>query len=150
MTTMTREKRNEILVRNKVNKIIMMEKNPIVINNHTNQPEEITGLVEFVDPEKGLACCFDARYYSLNACVIEDGVLHCSQMSIGGVLWGAYPDEEQLQKYNDGCIFESGKIKCIHRPDGTKVYPKNSVENMYKDMSPFAKFFVDTINKERC
>jgi hypothetical protein len=139
----------ETIENNKQKKIKAMEANPVVIDNHTDKPEIITGLVEFVDPEKGLACCFNARYYSLNACVIQDGVLHCSMASIGGVLWGAYPDEEQLQKYNDGCIFESGKIKCIHRPDGTKVYPKNSEENMYKDMSPFAKFFVDTIKKER-
>lgn len=120
MTTMERIERFQIA---KESKITAMENNPTVINNHTNAVEHITGLVEFVDPEKNLACCFNAKYYSLNACTIEDGVLHCSEISIGGVLWGAYPDAEQLKTYNEGCIFESGKIKCIHRPDGTKIYP---------------------------
>lgn len=104
-------------------KIKMMEENPVVINDHTNAIEQLTGLVEFVSPDKHLACCFDSRYYSLNACTLEDDKLHCSMVSIGGVLFGAYPDEKQLKTYNDYCLFESRKIKCIHRPDGTKVYP---------------------------
>ena len=144
MTTMQRIERLE---NNKEKKIAAMQLNPVVINNHTNKPEIITGLVEFVDPEKNLACCFNARYYSLNACVIQDGVLHCSQMSIGGVLWGAYPDAKQLKKYNDGCIFESGKIKCIHRPDGTKVYPEGVIAD--EDMSPIARYFRNLIRDER-
>ena len=101
----------------------MMEENPVVINDHTNEVEQLTGLVEFVDIKKHLACCFYARCYSLNACTLNDDKLHCSTSSIGGVLWGAYPDAEQIKAYNDSCLFESGKIKCIHRPDGTKVYP---------------------------
>ena len=103
--------------------ISRMQENPEVINNHTNKPESITGLVGFSSPNKGLACCFDARYYSLNECYIHNNELHCSTMSIGGVLFGPYPDEEDIQKYNESCIFESARIKCIHRPDGTKVYP---------------------------
>ena len=104
--------------------IKMMEQNPVVINNHTYKEEVITGLVEFVNPDKNLACCFDARYYSLNACLIDDEErLHCSTSSIGGVLRGPYPDAEQLKNYNDSCILNSFKIKCIHRPDGIKVYP---------------------------
>ena len=109
---------------NNIDTIIkMMEANPVVINNHTDKEDKITGLVEFVNSEKGLACCFDARYYSLNRCYINNGKLHCSTWSIGGVLCGAYPDEEALKKYNESCIFDGGKIKCVHLPDGTKVYP---------------------------
>lgn len=106
--------------------IKMMEENPVVIDNHTGNEEAITGLVEFVNDSKLLACCFDAKYYSLNACMVDDDdKLHCSMFSIGGVLWGAYPDDKQLKEYNAACLFESSKIKCIHRPDGSKVYPAN-------------------------
>lgn len=101
-----------------------MEEKPVVINGHTNKEEAITGLVEFVNPDKDLACCVDARYYSLNACYLnKDGKLYCSTYSIGGVLWGGYVDSEALRDYNAACLFESGKIKCVHRPDGTKIYP---------------------------
>lgn len=102
-----------------------MQENPVVINNHTNEETALTGLVEFVNPDKGLACCCDAVYYSLNLCYIDDkdGKLHCSQMSIGGVLKGAQPDSRQLKEYNESVISDGGKIKCIHLPDGNKVYP---------------------------
>ena len=101
-----------------------MQENPVVIDNHSNKPERLTGLVEFNNPYKGLACCFNAAYYSLNECYLKnDTELHCSQMSIGGVLWGAYPDAEQLKEYNESCCQEGGKIKCLYRPDGTIVYP---------------------------
>ena len=110
--------------RTKETKIIMMEENPVVINNHTGVEETITGLVEFNNSNKDLACCFNSRYYSLNACILDDDdMLHCSTFSIGGVLWGAYPNAQQLKEYNKNCLFDSWKIKCIHRPDGTKVYP---------------------------
>lgn len=114
---MTTEIKNEIIKR--------MEQNPVVIDDHNNQPAEITGLVEFVNDEKDLACCFDSRYYSLNPCKLrtDTGELHCSMYSIGGVLMGPYPNEEDLKRYNDSCVLNSFKIKCIHRPDGTKVYP---------------------------
>jgi hypothetical protein len=110
---------------NNINTIVKtMETNPVVIDNHTNKEEAITGLVEFNNSDNGLACCFDARYYSLNRCYIDnDEKLHCSTWSIGGVLWGPYPDAEALKEYNESCIYDSAKIKCIHRPDGTKVYP---------------------------
>ena len=109
---------------NKETLIKMMEENPVVIDGHTKKSETITGLVEFVNPDKQLACCWDARYYSLNACTLnKENKLYCSTCSIGGVLFGAYPDAEALKTYNEGCLFEGGKIKCIHRPDGTKVYP---------------------------
>ena len=108
--------------------IKVMQKNPVVINDHTNEPEDITGLIEFNNPDKGLACCFDSRYYSLNECYLKNNnELHCSTWSIGGVLFGAEPDEMQLRNYNSNCVFDGGKIKCIHRPDGTKVYPAESV-----------------------
>ena len=96
----------------------------VVINDHTKKPEAITGVVEFV-ADKGLACMFDARYYSLNLCYRDedDDKLHCSQMSIGGVLWGGRPDAEQLKKYNEGCCQEGGKIVCCHMADGTTIYP---------------------------
>lgn len=106
--------RNEMIIK-------MMEENPVVIDDHTNMQEKLTGLVEFRNPDKGLACCVDALYYSLNACLVKDEKLHCSEASIGGVLWGE--DPEQLKEYNNSCIFEGGKIKCIHRPDGSKIYP---------------------------
>ena len=124
---MTRKERNKLA-------ISLMETSPLIINDHTNELEEITGLVEFNNPNKDLACCFKAQYYSLNACEINiNGQLHCSEISIGGILWGAYPDSEQLKKYNDNCVLNSFKIKCIHRPDGTKVYPANDIEEMNDD-----------------
>lgn len=108
--------------------VLMMENNPTVINNHNGMEEKITGLVEFVDPYMGLACCFDSRYYSLNACYKDkNNKLHCSTSSIAGVLEGARPTPKQLAEYNTNMdIFEfnkTRKIKCIHLPDGTKVYP---------------------------
>jgi hypothetical protein len=148
--------RIEILKRNNIKKIEAMKLNPVVVNNHTGEEEEITGLVEFVNPEKGLACCFNARYYSLNACVIQDSKLHCSTMAIGGVLWGAYPDSEQLTKYNNDQLFDGGKIKCIYRPDGSIVYPlvredEPEEEGIVEEaqLSAFAAFFVNKINEER-
>ena len=130
VTTMKKKTREELLQLNHEKKIKAMMLNPVVINDHTDEEEQITGLVEFNNPEKGLACCFDARYYSLNACTIEDGRLHCSQMSIGCVLWGAYPDGDQLKKYNDSQLFESGKIKCIYRPDGSVVFPNDGTTDL--------------------
>ena len=113
---MTQERKSQI--------IKMMKTSPVVIDNHNNKLKEITGLVEFNNPKTPLACCFDARCYSLNACTMDkNGNLHCSTISIGDVLWGAYPDAEQLKKYNEDCLFDSGKIKCIYRPDGTIIYP---------------------------
>ena len=102
---------------------MMARDGAVVINDHTKKPEAITGLVEFV-ADKGLACMFDSMYYSLNLCYKDekDDILHCSQMSIGGVLWGI-PDSKQLKEYNDSQIFNSGKIKCCHMLDGTTVYP---------------------------
>ena len=103
--------------------IKIMEENPVVINDHTNKEETITGLVEFINPDKDLACCMDAMYYSLNACYInKNGKLCCSTYSIGGVL-GGYVDSEALKNYNKSCLLESAKIKCVHCPDGTKIYP---------------------------
>ena len=115
-TTLQRETAAEKL-------ISKMIANPVVIDNHTGNEKTITGLVEFV-ADKGLACMFDARYYSLNQCYADkEGKLHCSTGSIGGVLWGGYPDAEQLKKYNDSQIFDDGKIVCCHMADGTKIYP---------------------------
>ena len=113
-----------MLVSNYEELITMMQENPVVVDDHTDEEMKLTGLVEFDVPNKGLACCFDARYYSLNLCYIgdDDSKLHCSQLSIAGVLWGAEPDSEQLKRYNDDVVF-GAKIKCIHRPDGTKVHP---------------------------
>lgn len=107
-------------------KIKMMEDSAIVINNRDSRRRFITGLVEFNNPNKGLACCFDSEWYPLYACIIgRDNKLHCSMFTIGEFLSGPYPDEYQLKMYNDNCIVDNCKIKCIHRPDGTKVYPIN-------------------------
>ena len=120
---MSREERLQEL---KTKKIKAMLANPVVINNHTGREENITGLVEFVNPEKGIACCFDARYYSLNACLLKEDGLHCSTVSIAGVLQGAYPDADQLAKYNDEHqLFPGDRIKCIYRPDGSVVFPND-------------------------
>lgn len=102
----------------------MAKDGAVIINDHTDKPQAITGLVEFV-ADKGLACMFDSMYYSLNLCYKDDGdgKLHCSQMSIGGVLWGGYPDAKQLKEYNEGCCQEGGKIVCCHMADGTTIYP---------------------------
>lgn len=116
-TAAMKETRNAELIK-------VMEELPVVINDRNKELEEISGLVEFANPEKGLACCFNTKYYSLNACKQDKlSRLHCTTISIGGVLWGAYPDSEQLKRYNDDCLFEGGKIKCVHMADGTKVYP---------------------------
>jgi hypothetical protein len=99
-------------------KVKMMLENPIVINDHNGKEEGIIGLVEFNNPDKGLACCFYARYYSLNACELrKDNKLHCSTYSIGGVLWGK-PTEEQIKKYNESVLLDSAKIKKIYLADG--------------------------------
>lgn len=104
------------------NLIKMMEDNPSIIDNHTGREEKLAGLVEFNNPENGLGCCFNAAYFSVNACIMSsDGKLHCSQCSIGGVLWGI--TSEDIDEYNDTCLYEGGKIKCIHLPNGDKVYP---------------------------
>lgn len=110
-------KRNEKLVK------VMRRNNGIIIDDHTGKKERITGLVEFEDPTKGLACMFNAKYYSLNAALLCDNEIHCSQVSIGGVLCGANPDPEQLKKYNDSQLFKRGKIKCCHMLDGSIIYP---------------------------
>ena len=100
----------------------MRKNNGMIIDNHTGEKETIVGLVEFEDPTKGLACMFNARYYSLNEALLYNDEIHCSRTSIGGVLWGI-PDAKQLKDYNDSQIFNSGKIKCCHMLDGTTVYP---------------------------
>lgn len=102
--------------------ISMMEENPSVINN--DKSERIIGLVEFNTPNKGLACMFNSRYYSLNLCYIDedDNKLHCSQMSIGGVLWRDKDLAQQIKEYNNDVVFGS-KIVCCHMADGATVYP---------------------------
>ena len=109
--------RNEKLIN------LMRKNNGVIIDNHTGRKETIVGLVEVEDATKGLACMINARYYSLNAALLRNDEIHCSQASIGGVLWGANPDAEQLKDYNDSQIFNSGRIKCCHMLDGTTVYP---------------------------
>ena len=90
MMSEIRKQSKEIIIK-------MMEENPVVIDNHTGKERPITGLVEFVNPDKLLACCFDVKYYSLNPCILdEDNKLHCVEYSIGGDLWSSYPTEEQL------------------------------------------------------
>ena len=103
-----------------------MYENPEVIDNHTNKPEKIVGLVEFNNEEKGLGCMFDTYYYCINQCYIgDDNNLHCSTMSIGGVLWNGDAENlaKQLKRYNNEYLFEGGKIKCLHMADGSTIYP---------------------------
>ena len=113
-------KRNEKIVN------LMIKNNRVIIDNHTGEKETIVGLVEFEDPTKGLACMFNARYYSLNAALVRNDEIHCSQASIGGVLWGI-PDSKQLKEYNDSQIFNSSKIKCCHMLDGTTIIPEDDI-----------------------
>lgn len=101
----------------------MRKNNGQIINDHNDKEANIIGLVEFEDPTKGLACMFNAKYYSLNAALLCGNEIHCSQASIGGVLWGANPDAEQLKEYNDNQLFNGGKIKCCHMLDGSTIYP---------------------------
>lgn len=105
--------------------VAKMQENPEVVDNHDGDKLILTGLVEFNNECKGLACMVNALYYSLNDCYFDedDNSLHLSTCSIGGVLWGGYPDAEQLKKYNESCCQEGGKIKCCHMADGTKIYP---------------------------
>ena len=102
----------------------MVRDRGVIMDDHTSELELITGVVEFV-ADKGLACMFNSTYYSLNLCYKDekDDILHCSQMSIGGVLWGGFPDSKQLKEYNDSCCQEGGKIVCCHMLDGTTIYP---------------------------
>lgn len=99
-----------------------MERNPAVINDEDKTMHYIIGLVEFNNPYKGLACCFDSYHYELNECALVNNVLHCSEITIGGVLHGI-PDTEQLRRYNEDCFVHGEKIKCIHLTDGTTIYP---------------------------
>ena len=100
-----------------------MEQNPVLINNHTDEEEGFIGLVEFNNEYKGLGGCFNARYFCINEVYIneKDEKLHLSEMSIGGNLFGI--TSEDIDRYNESVIQEGGKIKCIHLPNGSKVYP---------------------------
>lgn len=104
-----------------------MEQNPVLINNHTYDEEEFIGLVEFNNEYKSLGGCFNARYFCINEVYISDrdGKLHLSEMSIGGTLFGI--EQKDIDKYNESTIQEGGKIKCIHLPDGSKVYPSSKI-----------------------
>ena len=106
---------------NKIEIIKAMEQNPMFIDNHDNKEKDLIGLAEFVSESRELACCIEARYFSLNQCYMDDDRLHCSMMSIGGVLWGI--GVHHVDEYNESVVFEGMKIRCIHLPDGTKVYP---------------------------
>lgn len=99
-----------------------MEYMPVVIDCD-GKIREIAGLAEFIDSRKKPACCFDTGYYELRLCsMTATGTLNCSSIVEGNILNGL-PDPEQLRKYNEMCKIESYKIKCIHKPDGTKIYP---------------------------
>ena len=111
-------------MKEKMNKIIkMMEQNPVVVDDHCPRELQLTGLVEFNNPWKGLGCCLDYHHFCLNECYIseEDGKLHLSMASNGGVLYGI--TQKAIDKFNAITIQDGGKIKCIHLPDGTKVFP---------------------------
>lgn len=136
---MTEERVKQIEERLRLRKELSTKENIIkkfqekqeVVDDHCTwevRHETITGLVEFVNPNKELAPCFDSRYYSLNECYVnpKDNELHVSPMSIGGVLFGPYPDKRQLKEYNDSVCQEGGKIKCIHLADGSVVLPANN------------------------
>lgn len=102
--------------------IKMMQRNPIVIKDEDNTTAYIAGLIEFNNPYRGLACCFDTYHYELNECVITNNVLHCSDICIGRVLHGI-PDTEQIKRYNEDCLSHGEKIKCIHLPNGDVIMP---------------------------
>lgn len=106
--------------------IKLMESSNIITDDRTNQPIELTGLVEFENPQKPLAACINNEFYSLNEVYLlrESGkfVLHLSQLPIGGYLDEAYPDRKSIQDYNSKYISPSGIIRCIHRPNGTKIW----------------------------
>ena len=55
----------------------------------------------------------------------DDDNLHCSTMSIGGVLWRGDAEDlpKQLKQYNNSQLFEGGRIKCLHMADGSTIYP---------------------------
>lgn len=114
---------NKIITKIKINKML---KNPIVIDDNTGKERRITGLVEFNSVDKGIACCFDEKYYPLRKCVIKaDGKLHCTASVIGSVLWNPYPTPTQLRLYNiDYDDAYGNKIKCIHTSDGDIIAPE--------------------------
>lgn len=102
-------------------KIELMQKNNVVIDDHTGNMVQIVGLVEFINPNKGLACCFKSRYYTLYKCTLHaNGMLHCSRTSIGGLFFG-YPTSEKIKEYNDNCMFNGANIRQIHLSDGTII-----------------------------
>lgn len=92
-----------------------------LIDNHDESEKSILGLVQFNSRSKGLAAILDySGNYSLNEVYFdeEDNMLHLSMCSIGGILKGT-PTEESIRKYNNDCIFDGGKIKCIYWHDSS-------------------------------
>ena len=107
----------------KMIEIMQRQTCPTFIDDHTGNIEALKGLIEFINPDKALACCLNAKYYSLNECLLDSrGNLHCGTWSIGGVLNG-YPTPQKLKEYNESCMFSGGRIKCIHLPNGNKILP---------------------------
>ena len=104
--------------------IKMMRSNPVVIDDKTGLEKRITGLVEFNDSQKTVACCFDSDVYDLRQCYIINGKLHCDSHSISGVLLSnAYPTAEQLREYNKSCLRRNAApINCFYNHDGSVVY----------------------------
>ena len=74
---------------------------------------KILGVVEFVTDSKGCAVILDTPYQSLNGIYHDAGTnIHIGNWSIGGVFRGPL-NEENIEKYNESILYDSGKIKTF-------------------------------------
>lgn len=110
---------------NKQELINMMHENAVYINDHTGREEKLAGLIEFEGEKMRFGTAIDnTPYFSINDCYKNrrDGKLHCSTWSIAGTFVGDI-SPRNIRKYNESCGIERFRIKCIHMPDGTEMYP---------------------------
>ena len=108
---------------NKEELINMMLNDSNFVNDHTNETCKLAGLIEFEGEKMRLGTAIDnTPYFSINDCYKRDGKLHCSTWSIAGTFVGDI-SPRNIRKYNESCGIERFRIKCIHMPDGTEMYP---------------------------
>ena len=111
---------------NKQELINMMHENAVYINDHTGREEKLAGLIEFEGEKMRFGTAIDnTPHFSINDCYKNrrDGKLHCSTWSIAGIFVGDI-SPRNIRKYNESCCgLKRFRIKCIHMPDGTEMYP---------------------------
>lgn len=102
-----------------------MKKKPIIINNENNKPETLSGLIEFINSKRPLACYFnsDSFYCNLDECSLIKGNLYHINNKIANPFYGFCITEENIRKYNENCKDCNDMIKCVYFPNGTILYP---------------------------